>query len=302
MLSYHVNYFQVLTDTGFYLFLPSLVLLALLVVSWIVHRVRHQKNQGMLVLLAILTGLTVAFSLALPVGTQGAGWTLNGRTLTVKAGSATTTVHITQAKVRWVSKTGGYALKSKITGTSAGPLNTGTFSLKGGQHAQVFEYGNHPLLAVQSGKTLVLLSSPKIQELKRAAAHPALAAPSPVAPHHAALPKSLSAANIGMAALIVFTLIQMGLSRHYAPRLPDQVATNFGLSGQATGYTSRRAALWMGPSLAVFIGLLGLVIADLSPHQLSSVIPILIAQVMVLAIMLWIYRKNLTTSQEKPHP
>jgi uncharacterized membrane protein len=102
-----------------------------------------------------------------------------------------------------------------------------------------------------------------------------------------------------MAVLIVFTLIQIGLSRHYAPMLPDQVATNFGLRGQPTGYSSRRAALWMGPSLAVFIGLLGLVIADLRPHQLTAAIPIFVAQLMVLVVMLWIYRKNLQAPKKK---
>jgi hypothetical protein len=131
MLSYHLSYFQVLKTTGLYLFLPSLVLFGLLVLSWIVQLARHQKKHGPVVLLAILTALTVVFSLALPLlGTQGAGWSLNGSVLTVRSGSGATAVNIASAKAHWVSKAGPYALKSKITGTSAGPSTSASTSTR----------------------------------------------------------------------------------------------------------------------------------------------------------------------------
>ena len=157
----------------------------------------------------------------------------------------------------------------------------------------VFEYGHGPILAVAGSSHVILLSSPGIKSLPgalhKAAANFVNASAMPVSPPPYGLDLS-----IGMGILSV--IIQGAMSRHFASRLPKQVAIHFGLSGQPNGYSSKKVALWLGPSISFGLGVLGILVSLPAASNIATAGIFAAMECVMVLVFWWMFRMNVHLS------
>ncbi|MCY0902566.1 MAG: DUF1648 domain-containing protein [Firmicutes bacterium] len=94
-----------------------------------------------------------------------------------------------------------------------------------------------------------------------------------------------------MAVTGLAVLAQLFMARAYAPRLPEQMTTHWGLDGRPNGAKSRASALRIGPTVALAFGAVALVV---SLGGWVGVISMTIPQIIFLLIVLFLYRFNST--------
>lgn len=88
--------------------------------------------------------------------------------------------------------------------------------------------------------------------------------------------------------LLGFVLLQFATARAFAGAMPERMVTHRGLVQQNT-YIPKRFALWIGPALALLIGLLGLI----GVGSVRSPGSLLLIQIVVYVVMLYMYVLNL---------
>ena len=223
------------------------------------------------------------------VGGTNAGWTLSGSSLTVKTGFGSAVIPVGSATAMWINaKTGPYTPVLRTDGTSTGQYDAGHFRLRNHDDALVFRYGQHPWLLIETKSERVLLSTPDITQL---ASHFTLVSsdssrlPEVLQPHSHRIIRLLLAATV---ALIAFGL-HWRVGRWFAPRLPDRLATHFGIDGKPNGWMKKRTALRFGPWISLLLGIFSVGLA----LDAWSVIAIFGAvQLLMLLVMIWVYRFN----------
>ena len=135
---------------------------------------------------------------------------------------------------------------------------------------------------------LLVIRSPHMDALYRAVRHAAPA--TGYVPGSVPAPQSVwwIVALIGLA----FVAAQVGLSRHYAPAMPERMATHWGLDGQPDGYMPKRWGLLLAPLVALVLAVVAAVItAGGVPVGPGLVAPLLV-QAVLLPVFAWMYRTN----------
>ncbi|WP_053959969.1 DUF1648 domain-containing protein [Sulfobacillus thermosulfidooxidans] len=291
-MNFRLTYAEALRVTGPWIFLPALIIFAMAAISAILywrHGSSYKNAKSITVFLVVFGLVMVIFGLSLSLSTQGTGWSLQRGILTVDTGVGTVKVAASDVHTLWVNHHGSYALEERIIGTSTGSYHAGRFVLANGRSAWVFEYGDFPVLVILSPTETILLSSPGISKLPYALKttnHIPLTAV-------AIQPSNPYGMILIIMVMIVAVAIQLLISRHYAPYLPERVATHFGLNGQPNGYASKRVALWLGPLISVIVAIPLLMISVLQPSFGSPLItPFSLTELVLVLIFWWMFHMN----------
>lgn len=291
-MGFHISYGMALKATGWWVFLPALGVFLFAILSYIYakkHPPARQRGQ-MTVLLTVIGIFLVGFGFLLPLSEAGTGWSLHHGTVQIETGFGTRMFPAKTLHSVWVSRSGPYALSVRTNGTSARYYHTGYYTLRNGKSALVFEYGQHPVLALFSPSGMGLLSTPGIRRLPRA-----LASRTYNVNYPTPMPSRSSTGLDAAILMLVITLgIQAAMSLYYAPRLPEMVATHFGLSGKPSGYSSKRMTLWMGPILSFVFGWAGILMTLGNPGSLASAAPFLLMEVLIIVVFWWVFRLNIS--------
>ncbi|PSR29545.1 MAG: hypothetical protein C7B47_02165 [Sulfobacillus thermosulfidooxidans] len=290
-MGFHLTYLEALRVLGLWIFMPAMAILVVAGISAIYQKrqtLSHKKFKSITGFLLVLEMVMVVFGLLLPLSSQGTGWSLQTGILTVDTGLGTLRVAARDVHTQWVTHQSAYALEQRTLGTSAGSYHAGEFVLQNGRSAWVFEYGDYPVLAIFSPKYTILLSSPGITKLPHAlktSNDKALES----AQTNTTWPYGMIASIVGV---ILALAIQLFISKHYAPYLPQRVATHFGLSGQPNGYSSKKVALWLGPIFSLVLGIPLILISALDPSNVALIAPFFLIELILALSFWWMFHMN----------
>ncbi len=292
---FHISYWTVFGELAPYLAIPAAIMLVLLLGTFIP---RQSSRRAVRYLLLGLLVLFVGFAFLIPLGQAGAGWTYAAGQIRVNTGYGSVVFAAKRVTARWVTHNPGYQLALRTDGTGAAHLQAGRFTLKNGVPANVFEYqsatGRYPVLALSSHRTLVLVSSPGVERLMGAlhSAPQGVAAP-PLSSRRAS--EAIALWTAGLVGILGVGA-QSAMAVHFRPRLPADMAVHFGVSGNPDRTAPTSRALYMGPAIALALGVVGLVVAWGAPANWTGVLFIVPVQGFMLLAMYWMYRMNLRSA------
>lgn len=300
-VGFRLTLWDAISALGIGVFIPGFLVLAVALATHPILR-RQDKTQfrasGITPMLIVIGLAVMVFGFFLGASNAGTGWSLNQGMLSVNTGSGSAQVPAAQTRTQWVLPSGSYGLAVREDGTSSGNFRTGHFRLNNGQSALVFEWGNHRILAVFAPGHLILLSSPGISQLPATLKIEAARFPHP---HATTIRSSYDGVYFSIAAGILMVALQIAMSRYFAPRLPEKVATQVGLTGTLGGYAPKMLALSLGPGLATLLGAVIVVVSSTSPSSLTLPLSFVVIQLMLLFAFWWLFRINLSAMKSPQH-
>ncbi|PSR33807.1 MAG: hypothetical protein C7B46_08135 [Sulfobacillus benefaciens] len=299
-MGFHLTLWDAIRVLGIAVFIPGLLVWVVALASYFfLRRQDHKKSRpaGVTSMLLVIGLATLFFGFFLGASNAGTGWSLNHGMLSVNTGFGSIEVPAVKARTRWVLPSGAYGLAVRVDGTSTGDFQAGHFRLNNGQSASVFEWGHYPVLAVYGSRNLILLSSPGISELPAALKIEAIQFPHP---HVANVPSSDVGLYFSIFVGIIVVALQIAMSRYFAPRLPEKVATQVGLTGTLGGYAPKTLALGLGPSFATLLGVVTIMVSLGTPSSLTLPLSFVVIQSILLFAFWWLFRMNLSAMKSSP--
>jgi hypothetical protein len=292
-MGYHLTYGAVLASMGTTVAIVVGVTVLVGALLYLAMRQRSDAGRtGRVHLLWLLVPIVVSVGLlvAIPSSEAGSGWQItSGRTLKVKAWPGEAQAPLGALRAQFVPSSGPWRPTYRSDGyDSASGIQTGWFTLQNGRRALVFMSGRGPRLLVLQGKGLLLvIRSPHMDALYRAVRH--------AKPANGRLPGGVPApSGWWMVALIglAFVLAQLGLSRHYAPAMPERMATHWGLDGQPDGYMPKRWGLLLPTMVSLVLAVVAVAITAGGVPMGPGLVAPLLVQVALLPVFVWVYRTN----------
>ncbi|SIS51298.1 hypothetical protein SAMN05421799_101116 [Alicyclobacillus vulcanalis] len=180
------------------------------------------------------------------------GWRVVHGILQIRTSGGIAEVDLARAHAAWVSASGPYGLAERLMGTSAPGYQDGVFRLNNGQVANVYVVQGSPTLALSDGHRFVVLGTPGVDELARAAHMGALAP----APALGAIQLHPVAAALTLALTTAILMVHMALWQRYQPRVPDRVTSHWDVTGQANGWMRKDVFYRWGIGLSIALGVI----------------------------------------------